>query len=155
MLIIATFLGNVPSPTFSTSLGVIQVHWFQEIFKAILNSIDLIGIYMVLHWNWKFLRGEKDVKILSVGLGWAFGENLLSRFMPLWVGSTGLEFSWKYIQNGIFANINLVCFLHFSLIVCQPNNLTLLFFILFYFILIFLCKVTLYLYSCIDLSIHC
>ena len=95
----ATFIGPSSSDGNTFDLS-------QEILKTIISSIDIIGIYFVL--NSKALQGDKDVKILSVGLGWNYGETITSKLLPLWVGATKLEFSWKFIQMAILANINMV-----------------------------------------------
>jgi hypothetical protein len=98
MFLIATFIGP--------SSGENSFDITQEVSKAIISLVDILGIYFVL--NSKAVLGDKDAKILSVGLGWNYGEIITSKILPLWFGATSLEFSWKYLQMAISSNINMV-----------------------------------------------
>eukprot|EP01080_Neovahlkampfia_damariscottae_P007192 gene7192-11508_t len=106
IFLMATFIGPSSGETFDLS---------QEILKTIISSIDIIGIYLIL--NAKALQGDKDIKILSVGLGWNYGEVITSKLLPLWIGATQLEFSWKFIQMAILSNINMILYVSFSCLV--------------------------------------
>ena len=48
------------------------------------------------------------IVVVIVFLGWATAELVMTRLLPLWVGSRGVEFDWKYIQMSFDANVSLV-----------------------------------------------
>jgi len=96
LLLLATFLPPLED-------GVFQI--VPELFKAIINCGDIVGIYLLL--NMKRL-GDGEIKILGIAVGWATAESLLRRLVPMWLGARQLEFNWEYIQMAIHANINLV-----------------------------------------------
>nr|CAD7197802.1 unnamed protein product [Timema douglasi] len=77
---------------------------FQEFLKATVDLADLAGMYLVLMG----IPGKAHAKVLTAGIGWAGAENLLSRFLLLWVGARGAEFDWIYIQKSLESNISLV-----------------------------------------------
>lgn len=54
------------------------------------------------------IPGKGHSKLVSVGLGWATAELVLSRGLMLWVGARGAEFSWIYIQKCLESNILLI-----------------------------------------------
>eukprot|EP01027_Heterolobosea_sp_BB2_P004951 GEZU01007616.1.p1 GENE.GEZU01007616.1~~GEZU01007616.1.p1 ORF type:complete len:227 (-),score=38.49 GEZU01007616.1:62-742(-) len=80
-----------------------------EALKSLFNVIDLVGFYIVITRS----TGDKDRKVLSAGLGWAAGEAIISRFLPIWIGARGQEFDWQYIQLSIRSNFDL--FSHIAL----------------------------------------
>nr|CAD7260879.1 unnamed protein product [Timema shepardi] len=86
------------------SLGCESPILFQEFLKATVDLADLAGMYLVLMG----IPGKAHAKVLTAGIGWAGAENLLSRFLLLWVGARGAEFDWIYIQKSLESNISLV-----------------------------------------------
>jgi hypothetical protein len=105
----ATFLPSETTTTTTSSTTTLYTHidLIQEIVKTIIASLDIIGIYLILNRA----VGDKEIKILGIGLGWSLGENILSRLAPLWMGARGLEFEWKYIQMAILSNINMLFYI--------------------------------------------
>src|SRR3989338_11038381 len=99
----ATFLPPEANTATSTALYT-HIDLIPELTKTIIASLDIFGIWFVLSKS----VGDRDVKILGVGLGWSLGENLLSRMAPLWMGARGLEFEWRYIQMAILSNISIL-----------------------------------------------
>lgn len=101
LLFIATFLGEGTSNRFL---------WSQELLKSTLSAIDLVFFYFL--FNSKILSGSnKDARVISVGLGWSVGENIVSRLIPLWMGATQSHFTWKWIQMGVLANIHILLYI--------------------------------------------
>ncbi|CAG2061193.1 unnamed protein product [Timema podura] len=98
MLVLATF--------FPASDGSDQgkIDFVAEFLKATVDLADLAGMYLVLMG----IPGKAHAKVLTAGIGWAGAENLLSRFLLLWVGARGAEFDWIYIQKSLESNISLV-----------------------------------------------
>ncbi|KAL9657993.1 hypothetical protein ABK040_016642 [Willaertia magna] len=77
-----------------------------EIFKILINSIDLIGIYLLI--NSKSLNGNFITQIFGVAIGWNLGDCILQRLLPLWIISyRNVIFNWKGLQLSIFSNIYL------------------------------------------------
>jgi hypothetical protein len=66
--------------------------------------LDLAGIYFAL----ARIPGRGNSKILSAAIGWGAAELIFTRFLVLWFGAKGVEFSWKYIQLSIDSNVALV-----------------------------------------------
>eukprot|EP00274_Cyanoptyche_gloeocystis_P002839 CAMPEP_0196660506 /NCGR_PEP_ID=MMETSP1086-20130531/40120_1 /TAXON_ID=77921 /ORGANISM="Cyanoptyche gloeocystis , Strain SAG4.97" /LENGTH=354 /DNA_ID=CAMNT_0041994949 /DNA_START=37 /DNA_END=1098 /DNA_ORIENTATION=+ len=96
MILLATFLPTSESEMFDFS---------QELLKALVGIIDIIGLHYVLKWS----RGsDRIVKILGVGLGWGTAESILFRLAPVWLGAKGMEFDWSVIYTSIEANISLL-----------------------------------------------
>jgi hypothetical protein len=104
MFLFATFL------TTNTN-GVASI--LQEFFKMIISIIDVIAIYLLMRS--KII--ERENKITNIGMGWALGESVLSRLLPLWFESTGLDFNWKYIQMSITSNINILYYLSLTTLI--------------------------------------
>jgi hypothetical protein len=55
-----------------------------DIVRALVSIVDVVGLYLIL--NGKRLitvMGDIEVKIISVGLGWAFSELLTSHFLDI------------------------------------------------------------------------
>ncbi|KRX87719.1 Group XV phospholipase A2 [Trichinella pseudospiralis] len=98
MLILATFF-----PT--TDQEGVQFHPFPELMKAMVDVLDVIGLYVVINRNWS---GKGDARFLAAGLGWSSADSLATRIVPFWTGARGTTFSWKYIQMCLESNYNLV-----------------------------------------------
>jgi hypothetical protein len=52
--------------------------------KAIIGVVDIVGLYIL--FNGKRLvnvLGDIDIKILSIGLGWAFAELITGNFVDI------------------------------------------------------------------------
>ncbi|XP_034243265.1 transmembrane protein 147 [Thrips palmi] len=98
MLILATFFPTSEGP------GVAGIDLFTEFFKATVDLLDLVGMYLILSG----IPGKGHAKIVTAGVGWGGAELLLTRGLLLWVGARGSEFHWKYIQKCLESNISLV-----------------------------------------------
>jgi hypothetical protein len=107
LLLIATFLGDENLSRFS---------WTQELFKSIITSVDLLLLFFIFNYKNFLSGGDKDAKSISAGIGWAVGEMLFSRLIPLYFGATSLEFDWKWIQSGIHSNINLLLYISVAIL---------------------------------------
>jgi len=79
---------------------------------------DIIGVLFAL----KYVGGSGDSKALSVGLGWAIGDSIISNLAEFWMGARGFEFDWKYVRLAIQSNINLPLFLSFVNLVWVWNK---------------------------------
>ncbi|XP_011136463.2 transmembrane protein 147 [Harpegnathos saltator] len=98
MLALATFF-----PT-ADNVGEEGFNVFGEFLKSSIDLADLIGFLLVLN----SIPGKGYTKVLTVGIGWAGAEGLLTRFLLLWVDARDTEFDWKYIQKSLESSINLV-----------------------------------------------
>ncbi|CDW55420.1 Transmembrane protein 147 [Trichuris trichiura] len=78
---------------------------FQELMKASVNVLDVLGLFMVISRSWS---GRGEVRFLTAGLGWAAADCFSTRIIPFWTGALGIEFDWKYLQMGVESNLNLV-----------------------------------------------
>jgi hypothetical protein len=76
----------------------------QEIATLVLGLIDVGGVWFAL----SRASGTNDIKLLSIGLGWAIANNTAAYGPELWINSRTLQFSWTHIQNSIDSNIMLV-----------------------------------------------
>ncbi|KAL1238938.1 Phospholipase A2 group XV [Trichinella spiralis] len=83
----------------------VQFHPFPELMKAMVDVLDVIGLYVVINRNWS---GKGDARFLAAGLGWSSADSLATRVVPFWTGARGTTFSWKYIQMCLESNYNLV-----------------------------------------------
>jgi len=103
MLILATFF---PVPTSEDGLidGLTRSPPLLEFFKTSIDLADLFGIYIVLNR----IPGRGHSKILTAAIGWGTADLILTKFLAIWVGAKGVEFDWKYIQQSLDANINLI-----------------------------------------------
>ncbi|KRZ82725.1 Group XV phospholipase A2 [Trichinella sp. T8] len=79
--------------------------YFKELMKAMVDVLDVIGLYVVINRNWS---GKGDARFLAAGLGWSSADSLATRVVPFWTGARGTTFSWKYIQMCLESNYNLV-----------------------------------------------
>ncbi|KRX73611.1 Group XV phospholipase A2 [Trichinella sp. T6] len=82
-----------------------QKHDVHELMKAMVDVLDVIGLYVVINRNWS---GKGDARFLAAGLGWSSADSLATRVVPFWTGARGTTFSWKYIQMCLESNYNLV-----------------------------------------------
>eukprot|EP00696_Hemimastix_kukwesjijk_P013385 gnl/Hemi2/26762_TR9000_c0_g1_i1.p1 gnl/Hemi2/26762_TR9000_c0_g1~~gnl/Hemi2/26762_TR9000_c0_g1_i1.p1 ORF type:complete len:237 (+),score=51.60 gnl/Hemi2/26762_TR9000_c0_g1_i1:88-798(+) len=103
MIILATFLPSTEAGVFYTS---------HELFKWFVGLGDVYGLYLLLSSS-----NYNDFRMLGVGLGWATADSLCLRFVLFVVGARALEFDWKYIQESIEANINIVHYLALTVLV--------------------------------------
>jgi hypothetical protein len=87
--------------------------------KSGINLMDAVGVYFIMNRNINISGsfGDKDVKILGIGLGWSTSESLLMQVAPLWIGARHLEFDPLYLQSSIEANINLLLNISFVSVV--------------------------------------
>ncbi|KAI1289578.1 Transmembrane protein [Halotydeus destructor] len=69
-------------------------------------AIDCLGFYYLLTKQHK--ASLPEVKILSVAVGWSFGESLLTRFIDFYINARSMQFDWKHLFVAAEANIALV-----------------------------------------------
>jgi hypothetical protein len=69
-------------------------------------AIDCLGLYYLLTKQQK--ASLTEVKVLSVALGWSFGESLLTRFVDFYVNARSMQFDWKHLLVGVDSNLVLV-----------------------------------------------
>ncbi|KAK3279298.1 hypothetical protein CYMTET_12807 [Cymbomonas tetramitiformis] len=87
----------------------------QELLQGLIGLLDVVGLYFAL--TKITARVSLSHKFQAIGLGWAFADSVLHRLAPLWMGARSMEFSWKYLQEGVHANANLVYSLSFAAVV--------------------------------------
>lgn len=66
--------------------------------RAVVSTIDIIGLYFL--FNSKRLvsvMGDIDIKIISIGLGWAFAEMLTSNLLDIIFQGWSNEMKIEYL----------------------------------------------------------
>ncbi len=79
-----------------------------EILRAVVSTIDIIGLYML--FNSKrliYIMGDIEIKIISVGLGWAFADLLTSNFLDIIFQGWSNEMKLEYLVQSLQANIDI------------------------------------------------
>lgn len=111
MILVATFIPNFDSDAFDMK---------KELASLVVNMGDIVGIYLAL----TMVKGNNgnDQKVLGIGLGWSFGEAILSKFLPLWIGARGLEFSWEHTMSGVEANSAMLLTIVLTALVWSSNR---------------------------------
>ncbi|VDP47632.1 unnamed protein product [Schistosoma margrebowiei] len=66
--------------------------------------LEIIVITMIVRGS--ICRSEFNVVASSVG--WSIASLVATRYVPIWVGTRGLEFDWKYLCLSYEANLDLV-----------------------------------------------
>jgi hypothetical protein len=82
----------------------------QELVKALVSLLDIAALSYVL--KQRYNRGDNEGRIIGAGMGWASARSVLTRIVPLWIGTRGLEFEWRFVVDAVEANIELVCAHH-------------------------------------------
>lgn len=80
-----------------------------EILKGVVSCIDVVGLYFL--FNAKRLinvMGDIDIKILSVGLGWAAAELLTTNFLDIILQAWSNEMKMEYVIQAVSANFDLL-----------------------------------------------
>ncbi len=80
-----------------------------EMLKGIVSVVDVVGLYFL--FNAKRLinvMGDIDIKILSIGLGWAAAELLTTHFLDIILQSWSNEMKMSYVLQAIGANFDLL-----------------------------------------------
>ena len=80
----------------------------QDVAQVIVGLTDLLGLYLALTQKWTHKSISNEHRFQAVGLGWAFGDSLLRRLMPMWVTGLTPEFSIDNIIEAIRSNIVMV-----------------------------------------------
>jgi hypothetical protein len=75
-----------------------------ELIKSAITCIDIYGMKLVQSWDYTRV-GDKQARILGVGLGWAGAEAFFAHFVIFVVNASGGEFSWEYFQRAIESNL--------------------------------------------------
>lgn len=111
MVLVATFIQNTASQPMNFEIT-------QEFMHAVIGMVEIL--VMGCTYNWA-ARGGYNEKVLVLGLGWSLTESLLTRAAPLWMGASGNEFDWKYIQIAIEGNLALVTYMAFARLISRYN----------------------------------
>jgi hypothetical protein len=75
----------------------------------VIGVIDIVGLYIL--FNGKRLvnvLGDIDIKIMSIGLGWAFAELLTGNFINIILQGWANEMKSEYLFNALSANLDLL-----------------------------------------------
>jgi hypothetical protein len=80
----------------------------QETLKIIVNTIEILLIIYSLRLKNNFNEKETHLKVLAVGIAWAFADSLASNLLYFLMNATGEEFKWEYIQSAIQSNVDLI-----------------------------------------------
>jgi len=92
-----------------------------EVIQEAVGVLDILAIQMVL--DWRMLRvGDKKVRMLGTGLGWATADALLSHFLIFVVNASGGEFTWEYLQRAFTANCDIAQYTCLACLVWITKN---------------------------------
>lgn len=80
----------------------------QELFKVLINCIEVVFILMALKNKSTFNESEAHLKVLTVALAWSLSESVFSYSLYFLFNANSEEFKWEYIQTAISANIDLL-----------------------------------------------
>jgi len=89
----------------------------EEFIKAMVNIIDVLGIYLVLSPKKANEFHHLRDKILAAALGWGIAEFILKYLLYFIMNATENEIKWVYLQTGIFANFELLEIVGFTAII--------------------------------------
>lgn len=92
MLLLATLLAN-------------NEGWAPEAARVLFSVADVAALRWVL--SQRYGQDTRSV-ILGCVLGWGLAKSLLTRFVPLWIGTRGLQMDWSLFSAAIEANIELL-----------------------------------------------
>lgn len=81
-----------------------SVMHIQEVLQCAVSVIDVACMWFVYDWRFGKITGDKRIKIMVVGLGWATMDAILSHFLIFVLNASGGEFTWEYLQRSILAN---------------------------------------------------
>jgi len=71
--------------------------------------IDLIGLYYVINAKKLFtVMGDIDIRLISVGLGWAGADLVTTNFLNVIFQGWSNELKAEYIINSLSANIDIL-----------------------------------------------
>ena len=78
-----------------------------DILRALVSVIDVYGLYYIIN-DKKLINimGDIEVKILSVGLGWAFSELLTTQLLDIIFQAWSNEFKTQFIIQALTANLD-------------------------------------------------
>ncbi|RTG83377.1 uncharacterized protein DC041_0004642 [Schistosoma bovis] len=51
---------------------------------------------------------RSEFNVVASSVGWSIASLVATRYVPIWVGTRGLEFDWKYLCLSYEANLDLV-----------------------------------------------
>jgi len=108
MIALATFF-----PTVNPDSSVL-VTGMLDVVRATVDIIDLVGLALVLQ---RLASGKAQIRLLTAGLGWAAADLLTTRLLPLWVGTRGPEFHWRFVRLALQSNLDLANHLAVTLLV--------------------------------------
>lgn len=93
-LFIATLVPYHSDPSLVTSI---------LIFDLPGALIDLVVVFFIVQHS-----SRSEFNVLTAGMGWSVAMLLSSKYVPIWVGTRGLEFEWRYLCLSFQANLELV-----------------------------------------------
>lgn len=82
--------------------------FFQDLAQVLVTLIDVLGLYLALTKKWIQKSISNEHRFQAVALGWAFGDSLLKRFLPMWLTGFSPEFQVENLIEAIRSNIFLV-----------------------------------------------
>ncbi|KAG5448641.1 Transmembrane protein 147 [Clonorchis sinensis] len=63
---------------------------------------------VVVYFNVRRASSRSEFSILASSIGWATASLLSTKYIPIWFGTKGLEFDWRYICLSYQANLEMV-----------------------------------------------
>ncbi|CAH8450550.1 unnamed protein product [Schistosoma margrebowiei] len=74
-------------------------------------TFDVFGIVLEIIVITMIVRGSicrSEFNVVASSVGWSIASLVATRYVPIWVGTRGLEFDWKYLCLSYEANLDLV-----------------------------------------------
>eukprot|EP00347_Sterkiella_histriomuscorum_P010744 403375086 len=80
-----------------------------DVLKALVSMIDLVGLYYIINAKKLFtVMGDIDIRLISIGLGWAAAELVTTHLLDVVFQGWSNEFKVEYLINGLSANIDIL-----------------------------------------------
>lgn len=80
-----------------------------DMLRALVSMIDLVGLYYVINAKKLFtVMGDIDIRLISIGLGWAAAELVSTHFLDVIFQGWSNELKMEYIFNALQANIDIL-----------------------------------------------
>ncbi|CAH8443099.1 unnamed protein product [Schistosoma turkestanicum] len=74
-------------------------------------TFNVFGILLEIVVISLIVRGplcRSEFNVVASSVGWSLASLIATRYVPIWVGTRGLEFDWKYLCLSYEANLDLI-----------------------------------------------
>nr|CAH8830644.1 unnamed protein product [Trichobilharzia regenti] len=84
-------------------------HYLSTVIDS--TTFDLFGSLLEIFVISLIVRGtfcRNEFNVIASSLGWSVSSLVATKYIPIWVGTRGLEFDWSYLCLSYEANLDLV-----------------------------------------------